>query len=150
MSCGITPVCNPSPHWWNMCTAAGRKYRRVQVSVSCQGVHTLPLPLGGGGGCDWVAMNGVAVWYPVMIGQHCYTQGSDLITPKSNDIRGRYMWRCFLKWCIHIMPPFHYVVFVQPAVSQTQHWQTEPSGFLGDQKCPGSLNRMGRRCQVSK
>lgn len=44
-----------------MCTAAERKFQRVQLSISCQGVLTLPLP----GGCDWVVLNGLVVYYPV-------------------------------------------------------------------------------------
>ena len=109
MSCGITPVCNPSPHWWNMCTAAGRKYRRVQVSVSCQGVHTLPLPLGGGGGggrvtgSRWMVWRSGILWW---LGSIVARNALFLIAPKSNEIQGRYTWRSFLKWCIRIRPPF--------------------------------------------
>lgn len=41
-----------------MCTAAGRKFQRVQLSISCQGVRTLPLV----GGCDSVVLNGLVVF----------------------------------------------------------------------------------------
>lgn len=45
-----------------MCTAAGRKFQRVQLSISYQGVLTLPRS----GLCDWALLNGLVVQYPVM------------------------------------------------------------------------------------
>lgn len=52
-----------------MCTAAGRKFQRVQLSISCQGVLALPQP---GGVCETgVVLNGLVVEYPVMSEGDC-------------------------------------------------------------------------------
>ena len=52
-----------------MCTAAGRKFQRVQRSTSCQGVRALPQP---GGVCvTGVVLNGLVVEYPVMCEGYC-------------------------------------------------------------------------------